>query len=82
VLRGGNGEILGGSSSESIEGEGSAQPGPGVSVQKSVADLLKKFSKARGQEHNNSEEVDDNFEWLNPLLTMDQVLASRDKYYR
>jgi hypothetical protein len=82
-LRGGNRAHPGADSSSLVEGEGTAVPGPGVSVQESVSDLLRKFGRSRGPIHNDSVEMsDDDIQWLNPYMTMEQVLASRDKYYR
>ena len=83
-LRGGKGHRPGADSSSSVEGEGTAEPGPGVSVQESVSELLRKFSRSRGPIHNDSFDMadDEPTEWLSPFMTMEQVLASRDKYYR
>jgi hypothetical protein len=82
-LRGGKGHRQGADSSSSVEGEGTAVPGPGVSVQESVSELLRKFGQSRGPVHNDSFDVpDEPIESFSPFMTMEQVLASRDKYYR
>jgi hypothetical protein len=82
-LRGGKGHRQVADSSSSVEGEGTAVPGPGVSVQESVSELLRKFGRSRGPVHNDSFDISDEpIESFSPFMTMEQVLASRDKYYR
>ena len=67
--------------SSSVEGEGTAEPGPGVNVQRSMQELLRSLDKSHGAQDDNSS-ADSNFEWPNPILSMDEILANRDEYYR
>ena len=67
-------------SSSSVYDEGTAVPGPGVIPQKRFRDILhEKFE----QPYNDKELDDMVFKDLpSPFMTMEEVLESRDEYYR